>query len=84
MKDRETLLRQLSAAQFAAWEMHIYLDTHPQDKEALKAMQKYRREAERLHHEFQEKFGPLTVSDTIDDMSFTWINNPWPWEKEAN
>lgn len=84
MKDRETLLRQLSAAQFAAWEMHIYLDTHPQDRQALQAMQKYRREAQMLQREFEEKYGPITVADTIDDMTFTWINNPWPWEKEAN
>ena len=84
MKDRETLLRQLSATQFAAWEMHIYLDTHPQDRQALQAMQKYRREAEKLQREFQEKYGPITPADTLDDMSFTWINNPWPWEKEAN
>ncbi len=84
MKDRETLLRQLSAAQFAAWEMHIYLDTHPQDRQALQAMQKYQREAEMLRREFEEKYGPITTADTIDDMTFTWINNPWPWEKEAN
>lgn len=84
MKDRETLLRQLSAAQFAAWEMHIYLDTHPQDKQAFQAMQKYRREAEKLRRDFEEKYGPITPTDTIDDMTFTWINNPWPWEKEAN
>ena len=31
-----------------------------------------------------EKYGPITTADTIDDMTFTWINNPWPWEKEAN
>lgn len=84
MNDRETLLRQLSAAQFAAWEMHIYLDTHPQDKQALQAMQRYRREAEKLHREFEEKYGPITPAGTLDAMTFTWINNPWPWEKEAN
>ncbi|MBQ7288459.1 MAG: spore coat protein CotJB [Clostridia bacterium] len=84
MKDRKTLLRELSAVQFAAWELQIYLDTHPQDRQALQAMQKYQRETEKLAREFEERFGPITASDTLDDMSFTWINNPWPWEKEAN
>ena len=41
MNDREMLLRKLSGAQFALWETHLFLDTHPYDANALTAKKKY-------------------------------------------
>ena len=35
MTEREKLLKQLSALQFASWELHLYMDTHPYDKDAM-------------------------------------------------
>ena len=29
MSEQERLMRQISAYQFSAWELHIFLDTHP-------------------------------------------------------
>ena len=31
MTKRDMMLRNLVAAQFALWEMHLYVDTHPWD-----------------------------------------------------
>lgn len=39
MTPREKLLLRLSSAQFARWELHMYLDTHPNDMQAI-AMEK--------------------------------------------
>ena len=41
MTKREMLLRKLSTAQFALWELHLYLNTHPTDLEALALHEKY-------------------------------------------
>ena len=85
MSPREALLSKISVARFAAWELHIYLDTHPKDKQALKRFEQYQTQANQLTAEFEEKYGPLTAGDTFGDSSWDWINAPWPWEcQEGN
>ena len=85
MSDREALLRKLSGAQFAAYEMRLYLDTHPNDRRALMSFQTYSDQAKQLRKEFEEKFGPITSPDGYGDGRWDWVNAPWPWEnpKEA-
>lgn len=80
MKEREELLKKLSAAQFAFWETSVFLDTHKNDKEALIAREEYKTLAEKLRKEFVEKYGPLDIQDVYGDTTYDWINNPWPWE----
>lgn len=80
MVERNRLLRKLQAAQFAAWELHVYLDTHPCDKAANEMLQKYTREAQMLKAEFEQKYGPLTVADSND---VDWLCDPWPWENQG-
>ena len=83
MSERETLLNRISGAQFAAWELHMYLDTHPNDTAALKSYQKYAHETKELINQFENKFGPLVSTDVFGDNNWDWINNPWPWEYQG-
>lgn len=80
MNEREMLLRRLSSAQFAAFELHLFLDTHPNDAEALSAIRKYEEKAAALRAEFESKFGPLQAGDTYGDTSWKWLSDPWPWD----
>ena len=77
MTERERMLRRLSAVEFAAHELHIYLDTHPNDTSAGAALNEYEKQAAVLRKEFEEKFGPLTPGD--DGNRWAWIADPWPW-----
>ena len=70
----------LSVAQFAAWELHIYLDTHPNDTEALAAYKKHTAKAKELKQEFETRFGPLTAGHVFGSATWEWIDNPWPWD----
>jgi spore coat protein JB len=80
-KCREALLLRLSAAQFAAWEMHVFLDTHPSNKEALALRDKYVRECAQLKREYEEKYGLLTFQSGSPNQ---WLANPWPWDYEED
>ncbi len=80
MKDREALLRRISEAQFAAWENHLFLDTHPNDDLTLQNMKRYRKQANELIAEYERRYGPLTVSDVYGDTRFAWLDSPWPWD----
>ena len=79
MTKREAMLKKLSAVQFALWEMHLYLDTHPWDLQMLEAHSKAEMKYKALKHEFEESFCPLTSSKA---QGFEWLKGPWPWEFE--
>lgn len=79
MNEQNKLMARLSAVQFAAWELHMYLDTHPCDSSANEMFRKYTAEAESLKNEYERKYGPLTVSASEDA---DWLCDPWPWDIE--
>ncbi len=80
MSNREQCMRQLCAADFALWELHLYLDTHPEDLQMLALYKKYEAKAIVLRREYEEKFGPLT---TQSGQGVEWLKNPWPWDLEG-
>ena len=62
----------LSATQFAAWELHMYLDTHPCDRTANEMFRKYTNEAEILKAEYEKKYGHdkyFQLNKVIDTLS---------------
>ena len=73
------------AARFACWELHLFLDPHPNHKEAARRLEEYQARAQRLGKEDEEKCGPLGET-TQDTSRWAWITGPWPWEtgKEEN
>ncbi len=83
MSEKEALRRRIYAVEFASWELHLFLDTHPNNSEASKKLDEYRERARMLRKEYEEKFGP--IGETPQNTSrWAWISDPWPWEKEAN
>ena len=81
--DRSRLLRKMTAEQFAAFDVHLYLDTHPHDMEARKMHDDYQKNFMRLKAEFEALFGPITADGASGNM-WEWTKDPWPWETEAN
>ncbi len=77
MNEREKMLRQLSAVGFSAHDLQMYLDTHPNDTSAAKALEEYEREEGRLREEYEQRFGPLTAG--CEGSRWAWIADPWPW-----
>ncbi len=80
MSERAALLRKYNAYAFAAYDWNLYLDTHPNDREAIAMFRKMTDKAEMLKNEYQSKYGPLTASASKDNERWNWIDNPWPWD----
>ena len=79
MSEREKLLRRLRAYKFAQWELHIFLDTHPNNKEAAARMKEYSGKITALQKQYEDMYGP--IDETSDNTSrWAWITGPWPWE----
>ncbi len=80
MDERKKLLAAIQASQFAAWELHMYLDTHPCDSAASEMHKKYMREASALKKRYEEKYGPLTTENSEEA---DWLSDPWPWDYQG-
>ncbi len=78
LTEKNKLMNCLSAEQFAAWELHLYLDTHPCDKTAQRLHEKHITRAKELREEYESKYGPLS---TKTGEGCDWLKGPWPWEK---
>lgn len=82
---REELLLKLTQVEFAALDMHLFLDTHPCDEPAIKQYNTFVKEAEKLRQEYEKNFGPLfSYISMSNENYFSWIDEPWPWEKDFN
>ena len=56
-----SMRRRINAMRFACWELHLFLDTHPNNCEAARRLEEYRQRLESLVKEFEEKYQPLGV-----------------------
>lgn len=66
------------AAAFAAWELRLYLNTHPCDKKALALFRKLCKEEE------EASYATAFLTDDCCMDDWDWTDSPWPWEYEAN
>jgi len=73
------LMRQIRSHQFAAWELHIFLDTHPANRDAAKKLQEVREKTAELVRKYEEAYGPINET-SANTSRWAWITDPWPWE----
>lgn len=78
---REELLLKIQELTFAVKDLNIYLDVYPNDLECLELFKVYAKELEGLKSIYEKEYGSLIAKDVTSTKEFTWINNPWPWDK---
>ena len=82
--DKMALLKKIQQYNFAAYDMLLYLDTHPNDKKAFCLYKELKNKYMELLEKYHKSYGPLTMEAIAGDDSFNWLNSPWPWECSAN
>lgn len=75
---------QLQAIEFVILELSLYLDTHPENKEALHLYRKYQQMYDAAKKQYTKNIRPLCHMNPSEDTKYTWISDPWPWEYAAN
>lgn len=80
--NREQLLCKINEVSFTVNDILLFLDTHPDDENALAFYEKYASERRKLMKEYSELYGPLTVDDALKSSleCWKWAQQPWPWE----
>lgn len=79
-----TPLSELQVLAFAVQELALYLDTHPEDTEALELYRQYQEMYQKCSIAYQKDIRPLNHTAPNQDSAYAWLNDPWPWEFAAN
>ncbi|SFI99754.1 spore coat protein CotJB [Thermoflavimicrobium dichotomicum] len=75
------MLRNLQEIDFVLIELNLYLDTHPNDPQALEQYNYYARKRNKLRYQYETKYGPLThFGHSFNQYPCGWSEGPWPWE----
>lgn len=69
---------------FYLYDLHLYLDTHPDCQKALAEFDKYSKLSEVATKAYNKKYGPINPSQIDTSDGFSWVNGPWPWERSEN
>ena len=74
------LSEQIRLASFGINELNLYLNTHPDDRNALAQYQCYREMRDKALEMYTAKCGPMTPYDSEDTACWSWVDEPWPWQ----
>ncbi|UUZ80605.1 spore coat protein CotJB [Paenibacillus sp. P26] len=74
-------LEELQAADFVLVELTLYLDTHPDDIQAIQQYNLCAQKRMQLAHQFQLEYGPLMhFGHSFSRHPWQWWEGPWPWQ----
>jgi spore coat protein JB len=79
------LLKEITEVSFAVTDIHLFLDTHPCNQEALAYFQKMSKRRGELMAEYARTYGPLTIDDAdlTGQTTWEWVEQPFPWEQKG-
>lgn len=83
MASRDELLNQIMKYDFAVQEATLFLDTHPNDRNAFCYYQESNNRLNKLKQTYAENYGALNNRSSYGN-SYDYINAPWPWEVNAS
>lgn len=79
--EQEALFLEMSEAAFAAHELNLYLDIHPQDQAKLNLFNQYRKKANELRTQYENQYGPISIdANVLNNSPFLWEQLAFPWE----
>lgn len=75
---QEGLLHRIQAYYFSLADLTLFLDVHPNNKNALELYNRYVNDLNETKEIYINNYGPLTL-DSINQNSWQWVKT-WPWE----
>ena len=71
LSEKERLLRKIQSI--------LYLDSHPSCRDGLAFFARHKAEKEKLIAQYNEKYGPLTITQNNSSKKWEWVTSPFPW-----
>ena len=84
--NHDELLKKLSELDFIAVDLALFLNTHPDNTEAIKTYNQIITAADAVRMKYEEAFGPLCSFRSYAANTNHWegTHDPWPWQTSAN
>lgn len=80
--EQAELLLNVSQLSFAAHDIRLYLDVHPNDTGMINLFNQYQQQANEAIRIYEQKYGPILQSSLSEANAFSWEAYAWPWEME--
>lgn len=80
MTERQKLMRDVQMYDFALLEAGEYLDGHPRNPDAISYFNQQKKLYDAAVEAYTQRFGPLQYKQGLYNTSWTWVDDPWPWE----
>ncbi|MCL2202849.1 MAG: spore coat protein CotJB [Defluviitaleaceae bacterium] len=82
--NRDTLLHKITALDFMAVDLQLFLNTNPHNREALEIYNDTVAKATAARRQYEAQFGPLTGARDPSGPGWPWMDEPWPWQNERS
>ncbi len=80
---RAEQLKKIHELGFACVDLNLYLDNHPEDKNAVCLYNSLGQQYREAIRSYEKKYGPLlNFGHSNTSCPFDWVDEPWPWQKE--
>ena len=78
------MMQKIQEIDFAIIDLNLFLDTHPNCKDALELFTKLAATSRSLKSDYQRKYGPLYAANSENSTPFAWVHDDykWPWQKQ--
>ena len=81
--ERQRMLLEIQKYGFAMWDLNLYLNTHPTDRNAMMLFDQYRNLYKKAVEDYQSRYDALSLKDVNSSGGYwSWNKCPWPWEGE--
>ena len=80
ISEKKRLLREIQELDFVVLELNLYLDNHPHDTVALAKAFTTAQQKHSAYMEYIRNFGPLRHDDVLEQGSWLWAEQDFPWD----
>jgi spore coat protein JB len=80
--DRRRLMQSIYEIGFVLIETMLFLDTHPDDLEAIEYYTENKEKYRDLVKQYSEYYGPINPTNMTNENYWMWVATPMPWEVE--
>ncbi len=78
-EEKKALLHEIRVCTFALIEAKLFLDSHPDDRQAIAFYRKHRAMLANLQKKWENCTGEVFDANA---SRWTWVDTPWPWQSE--
>ncbi len=81
MVNCKELFERIRAYQFALYDIELFLDSHPNDTQAMQLRGHYMTKLRQLKDAYEQHYGTLVITkNDVEESWRDWVNDPWPWD----